>query len=125
MNAAQERLRWLEDARQGLIRALGDGIIDPNISIFTTVDPIKFIMKIKLLIPLGKGTRNPLRTYLRCWAKNSECELPTINIDNRRIQAELLTKRRFWRSDNDIEKLLEERRNANDSSGDKPDNRTG
>lgn len=124
MNAAQERLRWLEDARQGLIRALGEGIVEPNISIFTTVDPIKFILKIKLLIPLGKGTRNPLRTYLRCWAKNNACELPTINIDNKRIQAELLTTRRFWRSDDDIKKLLEERRNAN-NSGSKPDNRTG
>ena len=67
--------------------------------VFTTVDPLRFILKITLHIPLAKETRAPLRRYLRCWASEFSCELPVINIQNRWVQAEVLTQQRVWSRD--------------------------
>lgn len=95
--AARERLSWVDDARQGILRAIGDDVINPNFKAFPTVDPIKHILKITLRLPLSKSTRSHLRAYLRCWAEMNGCEVPIIRITDKHIQAEVLTKHRYWR----------------------------
>ncbi len=95
----EKRFTWLEPARQGIIRAIGDPVIHEKMSIFSTVDPIRFILKLGLTRKISKATRDPLRTYLRCWAEMEGCELPIINITDRRIQAEVLIQHRHWERD--------------------------
>jgi len=96
---ARKRLEWVDHARAGILRAVGDDIVSTNFQVFPTVDPIKFILKIQLIRPLGKDTRKPLRKYIRCWAKEWDCDLPRIDIDNKKITAEVFTKRRHYRRD--------------------------
>ena len=94
-----DRFTWVEPARQGIIRAIGDPIIHEKVGIFPTVDPIRLILKMSLRRRLHKGTRQPLRTYLRCWAEMEGCEVPIININDSCIQAEVLIQHRFWSRD--------------------------
>jgi len=96
---ARQRLQWVEHARQGILAAVGEGVIDPQFQVFPTVDPLRFILKITLLVPLGKATREPLRNYLRAWAKEFSCDVPVIDIHESWIQAEVLTQQRFWSRD--------------------------
>jgi len=95
----RERLEWVEPAREGLLRALGEDIMSPRISVFPTVDPLKLILKITFRRPIAKETREPLRTYLRCWADTYSCELPVIHITDRWAQAEVLIQQRVWSRD--------------------------
>ena len=96
---ATKRLSWVEDARQGILSAIGDDLIHPQFQVFPTVDPIKFVLKITLLAPLRKETREPLREYLRYWAEKHDCELPIIRITDRWVQAEVLTRHRHMERD--------------------------
>ena len=96
---ARERLQWVERCRQGILSAIGDDVVDSQFKVFPTVDPLRFILKISLKIPLGKDTRAPLRTYIRCCADELDCEVPIINIQERWVQAEVLTKQRVWSRD--------------------------
>lgn len=89
----------MEHARKGILFAIGDDVVEPTFQVFPTVDPIRFILKVTLRLPLGKNTRAPLRTYLRCWAAEFNCELTIIDITKTRIQAEILTKTRKWSRD--------------------------
>jgi len=103
VNSVQEqitrkRLQWVEHARQGILSAIGD-VVSPNFRVIPSVDPLKFILRIKLNRPLQKRTRSPLRTYIRCWAKEFECDVPIININDHHIQAEILTRQRKWTRD--------------------------
>jgi len=91
----RDRLRWIEHARAGIIAAVGD-VVRPNFRAFPTVDPLRFILKITLNRPFAKATRAPLRTYIRCWAKEFECEVPVIRITDKHVQAEILTRQRHW-----------------------------
>jgi hypothetical protein len=95
----KKRFTWLEPARQGIIRAIGDPVIHEKMSILPTVDPIRLILKLRLTRKIGKATREPLRTYLRCWAEMEGCELPIININDNCIQAEVLIQHRHWERD--------------------------
>lgn len=91
----RKRLRWVGHARDGVLSAIGD-VVKPTFQVFPTVDPIRFILKIALNRPLAKATRPHLRTYLRCWAQEFECDIPVIRITDQRVQAEVLTKQRHW-----------------------------
>jgi hypothetical protein len=93
--AALKRLDWVEKARIGIIAAIDDAV-DPTFKVFPTVDPLKFILKISLTRPLRKSTRDPLRQYLRCWAQEYGCDVPIINIENNRVQAQVLTRQKVW-----------------------------
>jgi len=92
---ARQRLDWVELARAGIVSAVGE-VVDPTFKVVPTVDPLKFILKITLRHPLQKNTRAPLRTYLRCWAKQYGCDVPIVNIGPSRVQAEVLTRERTW-----------------------------
>jgi hypothetical protein len=94
----KKRLKWVDSARGGITRACGD-TVNPRFDIFPTVDPLRFILKIALRHPLGKSTRKPLRAYLRYWAEDNGCDIPRIRINDRYIQAEILTDGRVWRRD--------------------------
>jgi hypothetical protein len=96
---ARERLQWVEHARKGVLDAVGDDVVKPEFQVFPTVDPLRFILKITLLRPLAKGTREPLRGYLRAWAQEYSCDVPVINITNAWVQAEILTQVRVWSRD--------------------------
>ena len=97
--AARKRLHWVELARQGILEAIDEDVVAPTFRVVETVDPIRFHLKITLRMPLAKGTRAPLRTYLRCWARAFGCEVPIINITKRWVQAEVLTRSRVWSRD--------------------------
>jgi hypothetical protein len=104
MSAAQEnmirkRLEWIDPAREGILKACGDDVINETFTVFPTVDPLRFILKISLRLPIGKKTREPLRAYLRCWAEDHGCDLPVIRINDRYVQAEVLTRSRTWNRD--------------------------
>jgi len=92
----RKRLSWVENARQGMLRAMGDDFVDPTFQIFPTVDPIRVILKITLRMPVRKETREPIRQYLRYWAEENGCELPVIRIEDTHIQAEVLIQHRHW-----------------------------
>ncbi len=96
---ARERLEWVEPARKGLLSALEEDVMHPTIKVFPTVDPLKFILMVTLLRPVAKGTRQPLRTYLRCWAESHGCELPIIRIEKNCVKAEVLIQKRVWSRD--------------------------
>jgi hypothetical protein len=98
-NIARKRLSWVDDARKGILQACGDDVVSETFHVFPTVDPIRFILKIPLKFPIGKNTRAPLRTYLRCWAEDHGCDVPVIRINDRHIQAEVLTQTRVWHRD--------------------------
>ena len=89
----------MEHARQGILAAIGDEVIAPQFQVFPTVDPLRFILKITLLLPLGKATREPLRMYLRAWAAEFSCDVPIVDIHESWIQAEVLTQTRVWSRD--------------------------
>lgn len=95
----RKRLRWIEHARQGILRALEEDMVDPEFRAHSTVDPLRFILKVTLRAPFGKELRESFRTYLRCWAEEFGCELPIINIKKNSVQAEVLTKQRHWSRD--------------------------
>ena len=95
----RERLSWIEDARKGILRAMGDDLVDSRFRVFPTVDPLRFILKITLLSPVRKDLREPIRTYLRYWAEKHDCELPVIRIEPDRVQAEVLIQHRHWSRD--------------------------
>lgn len=95
--AAKHRLSWIENARQGLLGALGEDVMSPTVEVRHTIDPLKFILTITLLHPLAKGSREPVRVYLRGWAEMLDCHLPVINITDKLIRAEVLTEHRFTR----------------------------
>jgi hypothetical protein len=96
---ARQRLQWVEHLRQGILAAIDEDVVDPSFQVFPTVDPIRFILKINLRLPIGKDTREPLRAYLRCWAREFSCDVPVINITDSWIQAEVLTQERVWSRD--------------------------
>jgi hypothetical protein len=96
--AARERLSWVEDARQGILRAIGD-VVHERFRAHPTVDPLKYLLRITLRYPLAKATRPHLRMYLRCMAETKGCEVPIIRITDKWIQAEVLTKSRYWSRD--------------------------
>lgn len=96
---ARQRLQWVEHARLGILSAVGDDVVHPQFQVFPTVDPLRFILKITLLLPIGKATREPLRAYLRAWAQEFSCDVPIIDIHNGWIQAEVLTQQRTWSRD--------------------------
>jgi len=94
-SAIRRRLAWVESARLGLISALGDDVMHSRVRVTPTVDPLKLILSVALKIPLAKGTRPHLRTYLRCHAEMHGCELPIIRITDKRVQAEVLIESRY------------------------------
>lgn len=96
---ARERLQWVEHARIGILAAIDEDVINPEFQVFPTVDPLRFILKITLLRPLGKATREPLRAYLRAWAQEFSCDIPIINITDFWVQGEVLTRQRTWSRD--------------------------
>jgi hypothetical protein len=96
---ARQRLQWVEHARLGILSAVGDDVVHPQFQVFPTVDPLRFILKITLLLPIGKATREHLRTYLRAWAQEFSCDVPIIDIHDGWIQAEVLTQTRVWSRD--------------------------
>jgi len=96
---ARQRLQWVEHARLGILSAVGDDVIRSQFQVYPTVDPLRFILKITLLHPLGKDTREPLRAYLRAWAQEFSCDVPIIDIHDGWIQAEVLTQTRTWSRD--------------------------
>ena len=96
--SAMRRLSWIEDARQGILRAVDD-VVHEQFKAHPTVDPLKYILRITLRYPLAKATRPYLRQYLRCMAESNGCELPVISITDKWIQAEVLTRSRFWSRD--------------------------
>ena len=94
----RKRLEWVGPARDGIIRACDDAVSE-TFHVYPTVDPLRFILKIPLRSPLAKGTRAPFRTYLRCWAEEHGCDIPVIRINDRYVQAEVLTRCRVWHRD--------------------------
>jgi hypothetical protein len=92
----RKRIEWVEGARTDLLMAIGEDVMSPTIHVASTVDPLKFILKIDLKRPLQDGTREHLRRFLRCIAEDNGCELPIIRITERWIQAELLIQQRVW-----------------------------
>jgi len=96
---ARNRFQWVEMARLGIVSALGDDVVSARFMVYPTVDPLRFILKITLHMPLVKGTRAPLRSYLRAWASEFSCDITTIDIQPRYIQAEVLTQSRVWSRD--------------------------
>jgi len=96
---AKTRLQWVEHARLGILSAVGEDVVKPQFRVFSTVDPLRFILSINLTLPLAKNTRKPLRDYIRAWAEEFGCEVPVIDIQNSRVQAEVLTKERVWSRD--------------------------
>ena len=78
---------------RGLIMILDDDI-DPAFRVHRTVDPIKFILSIRLRAPLVKEARAPLRAFIRKCAQDEDCEVPIIKINDFGINAEVLTKYR-------------------------------
>jgi hypothetical protein len=96
---ARNRLQWVELARQGILAAVGGDVVHSRFKVFPTVDPLRFILTISLKLPLAKKTRKPLRDFIRAWAGEFDCEVPIIDIQNFRVQAEVLTKRRVWSRD--------------------------
>lgn len=92
----RRRLEWVEHARQGILAAIGDDIIEPDFKAFPTDDPIKFILEAYLRQPLATSTRAPLRKYMRLWARLYDCEVPIINISAKEIRAEVYTKGRHF-----------------------------
>jgi hypothetical protein len=97
--AARDRLSWVEDARQGILRAIGDDVVQPLFKAHPTVDPLKYILRITLRHPLAKETRPHIRAYLRCMADATGCDVPVIRITDQWIQAEVLTVHRYWSRD--------------------------
>lgn len=95
----RDRLSWVESARQGILSAIGDDVVDTRFTVHPTVDPLKLILKVTLRRPLAKNTKGHLRTYLRCHAESNGCELPTIKIKDSWIQAEVLIQSRHWSRD--------------------------
>lgn len=94
----KERLAWVERARRGLFDALEDSM-HQQVRVYPTVDPLRFILKVTLNNPIAKASRAPLRQYLRCVAATSDCEIPSVNITDNWIQAEVLTQRRHVERD--------------------------
>lgn len=94
----ENRFTWVRPAKQGILRAVGDPIIG-RIVVRPTVDPLRYILKLELTRRIQKATRDPLRTYLRCWAEMEGCEVPIININDSCIQAEVLIQHRHWSRD--------------------------
>jgi hypothetical protein len=90
----RKRLGWVPSASAAITRALIDVKLPAQIT--TTVDPIKVIVTMHLASPMHKDSRAPLRTFLRLYAKEWDCEVPRILIENKFIKAEVLTKRRHW-----------------------------
>jgi len=93
----RKRLSWIDDARAGLVSAIGEDVVSATVHIHTTVDPLRLILKIALKRQIEKATRAPLREWLRIHAEADGCELPIINIGKRSITAELLIKHRLRR----------------------------
>ena len=102
MNVSQqiiyERLKWVEDVRENLLFILEDKM-DPVIHVIPTVDPLKLILKISLRRPLAKGSREPIRVFMRACAAAHGCELPIIRMEDNHIQAEVLIEERHWQRD--------------------------
>lgn len=97
---AFKRLAWIEKAREGILSAVGDDVIDPTFKAFpATNDPLKFFLEAYLKRPLAKQTRSPMRQYIRLWAQTYDCVVPVINISDTAIKAEVYTKRRHFHGD--------------------------
>lgn len=92
-------MEWLEHAQAALLFLLGEDVLDPKFKVLTSADPIKVNVTIALRQPISKASREPLRNYLRAWAKIGNCDVPRIIIDDRGVFAEVLTKQRVWRQD--------------------------
>jgi hypothetical protein len=97
--ALERRMEWVESARQGLLRALEEEVMDPVVEVFPTVDPLRVILKITLRRPVAKASRLHLRRYLRAWAEKYNCEIPNIAITDRWVQGNVLIKHRHWKPD--------------------------
>jgi hypothetical protein len=95
-DVVRRRLEWIEKAREGILAAVGDDVIDPTFKALPTSDPLKFFLEASLKRPLSKNTRTPLRQYIRIWAKMYDCEVPIINISDSGIKAEVYTKGRHF-----------------------------
>jgi hypothetical protein len=90
----KDRLGWLSSAMDGLLRALGSDVIRAPAQLQRTVDPIKVLVIIQLNRFITKENREPLRTFMRCWAAKWDCDITRFLIDERSIKAEVLTKQR-------------------------------
>ena len=95
----RERLAWVDVVREGIIAAVGSDVIFHTFQVRPTTDPLKFIMRIPLLKPLAKETRQPLRVFIRQSAKGAGCVITKIYIGDREIRAEVSTKTRYWHKD--------------------------
>jgi hypothetical protein len=93
LDSAKERLSWVKTAKTGMLLIFDDDI-DSTFRIRSTVDPIRFILSISLRYPIAKEARKHVRAFIRTCAKEGDCEVPTIRITDRGIQAEILTKTR-------------------------------
>jgi hypothetical protein len=95
----RSRLDWLYQARDGAIRALGPDTIHDKILIQPTVDPIRIMVYLQLLHPLQGEIRQAFRDYFRAWAKEGDCEITNIDINDTYIKMQVLTKYRHARRD--------------------------
>lgn len=95
----RERLAWLYQARDGAIRALGSDVIHGKVLVQPTVDPIRIMVYLQLLHPLSGPSRKAFRDYFRAWAKEGDCEITNIDINDTFVKMQVLTKYRHARRD--------------------------
>jgi hypothetical protein len=90
----EERLSWAKTAVRGLQLALGPEVVGLPVRLEETADPLAWILTLTLKQSISKGSRKPLRTYFRLWARVGDCHVPRIVITNQYVRAELLIKSR-------------------------------
>lgn len=87
-----QRLEWLKSAVRGLQMALGEDVVDFGVNVLEGADPISLIVTIPLKVPIQKGSRAPLRQYVREWAKTGDVEVSKIDICDRAVVMQVLIK---------------------------------
>lgn len=101
VNIIRRRLTWLEQTRKELLHLIGEDTLVSEFRVLPTVDPLKFILRIRLYYPLAKASRQPFRDYLRIRAGQADCELPVIKIDGTSVTVEMLIKHRHKEGPNE------------------------
>ena len=89
-----KRVKWIQPCIKDLKFLCGDDILHSHTILETAADPLCYWITLLLIRPLQKGSREPLRSFLRFIAQESDCEIPTINITKRTIKLEVLIKTR-------------------------------
>lgn len=92
----RDRFLWVDGMRKGLTFLIQDSI-DPYFEVKQSSDPLTAYLTITLCRPLPKASREPMRVYIRAWAKTADCEVPRIDIEEGRVLATVLFKYRHPR----------------------------